>query len=62
MYHRLISNIRTEPDNEMSTKNTVSDKRHTAITPDNLASIWNIGKETAKETLKAMTSLGSDML
>ena len=58
MYHRLVSCVKVKSENERSIGNTVSDKRHTDITPENLAAIWNIGKETAKETLKATTQLG----
>jgi hypothetical protein len=40
------------------TKRVVSEKRHNAITPEQLARMWGIGIETAKETLSVTTQRG----
>ena len=52
----LISNVRVKTYNNTSAVN--SQERHSEISPENLASKWKIGLQTARDTLKVTTQLG----
>ena len=64
---RLIStvNIATAYREDLDTweeqwrvSSVISNDRHSAVTPEEVAQKWNIGLETAKKTLKVMTQFG----
>lgn len=56
-YHRLAHSAASSVARCIG--NAVSSKRHTDVSADSLAKLWNIGKGTASETIKATTQLGT---
>jgi hypothetical protein len=43
---------------EQKASSIISNKRHSKATPEEVASKWNIGLQTAKDTIRVMTQHG----
>ena len=60
--YALYSSVVTVPDASTGTAYsiaaTVTGERHSSVTPENIARMWNIGIETAKRTLHVTTQRG----
>jgi hypothetical protein len=55
---RLCAGVRVAAANRPNGTPVYMDERHSLVSPDNLARLWNIGLDAARHTLKTTTQIG----